>query len=462
MNYITRTCQFSLNYPVYRLKNLTVWIPLAKKEHTPSNENLFERIEAMKDLFRIIYLALVISAVPVGSILVANSLHADGPTTSLGSRVSAPVVDRHHVVHLTQDGMTAGRVVAIDSVSKSQSPLSNVDVFFVQNGVVAKQTLTDDDGQFVVDGLAPGSYSFVAASAKGFAAYGLLVKPYEAGAEGATIFAPTVSPRFVALRSLVEKYLPVEVADELAAGEIPTSFASDVEVPRGANRVQLQGGELRGSLASLTSGQVVGGAHIALIQQDKVVAETTADAEGKFSISGVAPGAYDFVAAGPSGIAAVGFEAVGDQEPVPASVIANAPSEEAAKQEVVDQVKQQEGVEEVLEVVVTPAGDSAAVADQVQAACDACGGEVIVSDSFSFDGMPIEQCGGAVGCGACAGSYGCGCESDYYGGGGGGGAYGMYGPLANLAQLALAGWIISELVDDNDNNVILPPVSPNN
>ena len=87
-----------------------------------------------------------------------------------------------------------------------------------------------------------------------------------------------------------------------------------------------------------------------------------------------------------------------------------------------------------------------------------CGAEVIVSDSFSFDGMPLENCGGAVGCGACAGSCGCGDDAGYYGGGGGG-AYGMYGPLANLAQLALAGWIISELVDDDNPNVP-PPVSP--
>ena len=418
----------------------------------------------MKDLLRILQIAFAVCALPVVATLVANTVMADASfSPGVGAVVpSAAVADRNHVVHLTQDGLATGLVVAIDAVSKSQSPLSNVDVFFVQNGAIAKHTLTDDDGQFMIDGLAPGAYSFVAASAKGFAAYGLLVKPYEAGAEQRAVFAPTVSPRFQSLRSLVEKYLPSEVVAGIAESEIPTTLTSETDIPRGANRVRLNAGVLQGSLASLVSGQVVAGAHVALIQQDKILAETTADAEGKFAFPEIEPGAYDFVAAGPSVFAAVGFEAVQDQDPVANSVIEQAQVEEAAKQAAVDEISKQEGVEEVLEVVVTPAGDHAVVSDQLQAACDACGGEVIVSDSFSFDGMPLEQCGGAVGCGACAGSCGCGEDSGYYGGGGGGN-YGMYGPLASFAQLALAGWIISELVDDDDNNnVIIPPVSPNN
>ena len=279
----------------------------------------------MNDFFRVLKLALTVCALPVIAVLVASSIQADSGVAS-GSggppAISNYALDRNHVVFLTRDGLTTGQVVAIDSVSKSQSPLGGVDVFFVQRGVVAKHTLTDLDGKFVIDGLSPGAYSFVAASAKGFAAYGLLVKPFEEGAPADEIFAPAVSPRFQALRLIVEKYLPTEVADSLAEPEIPTTLRNEAEIPRGANRVKLQSGVLTGSLSSLVDGQSIADAHVALIQQDHLVAETTSDAEGNFAFSDVKPGAYDFVAVCPTAIAAVGFEAVQDpaqptaQEPV--------------------------------------------------------------------------------------------------------------------------------------------------
>jgi hypothetical protein len=208
----------------------------------------------------------------------------------------------------------------------------------------------------------------------------------------------------------------------------------------------------------------VADAHIVLIQHDAVVAETTCGADGKFTFSGVEPGAYDFVAAGPTAFAAVGFEAVaGVQEPAAQEPAAQEPAaDQAGEPEALD-----EPVQERFDVAVTPAADAPVMLDQVDFASDACGGEIVTADSSILSGSPIEMCGDAIGCGACAGSCGCGWDTGYYGGGGGyGGFGGMFGGLADLAQLAIAGWVITELIDEIDfndnNNPNLPPVSPNN
>lgn len=365
------------------------------------------------------------------------------------------LAQRSHVVALNQDGLVTGRIVAIDAPSKTLSPLSEINIYFVQNGSIARSTKTNVDGQFTVDGLEPGAYSFVGSSAKGFLAYGIIVKPYDATSELSKfqLVAPAVSPRFVALKEIVDKYLPRKSGVLQQETEIQTSLEIDSEFAQGANLVAIKNGNLVGSVRSIVAGRELAGTRIFLVQNDKVMAESKANEQGSFEINGVEPGVYDFVAVGTAGFAAAGFQAVVQDE-----VVTNA-----------QQVVQGTQVIEVqpvpadeLNTVLTPPTDGVVVADQVGQANELSGGPVAIGDGYAGDAL--ETCGEEIGCGAAGGSCGCGEDSGYYGGGGGGccGGGGGFGGLGNLAGALIAGWVITELANNNNDNNPNPPapVSP--
>ena len=100
----------------------------------------------------------------------------------------------------------------------------------------------------------------------------------------------------------------------------------------GANRIKLQNGNLVGSITPLF-GEVaaVEGTNVHIIQNDKQVAQVQADVNGAFSVADLEPGIYDFVAAGPTGIAAVSFQAIdaegqisADSDEIPVSIMPSA------------------------------------------------------------------------------------------------------------------------------------------
>ncbi len=355
---------------------------------------------------------------------------------------------RSHIVALNQDGLVAGRIVAIDAASKTQSPLSEVNVHFVQNGSIVRSTKTNSDGQFTVDGLVPGAYSFVGSSAKGFLAYGIIVKPFDAVAEQSKfqLVAPAVSPRFVALKEIVDKYLPRKSGVLQQELEIQTSLEIDSEFAQGANLVAIKNGNLVGSVRSIVTGQELAGTRIFLVQNDKVMAESKANEQGSFEINDVEPGVYDFVAVGSAGFAAAGFQAVAQDELAPNTNVAPA-----------TQITEVQPVPaDGLNTVLTPPTDGVVVADQVESANE-LGGPVAVGDEFA-DGS-LETCGDEIGCGAAEESCGCGQDSGYCGGGCGGGG-GIGGGWGGLASALIAGWVITELADNNNNNNNPNPPTP--
>jgi hypothetical protein len=367
---------------------------------------------------------------------------------------------RRHVVSATQDGLVVGRVVAFDGPSKVQSPLSGVSIYFVRNGSVVRNVATNSDGRFTVDGLEPGPYAFIGSSAKGFVAYGVVVKPYDAEATAeATEFemiAPAVSPRFVALRQIVDKFMPRKAGVLNQPAEIKTSLEATEEVAAGANRVLVRDGKLVGTVRSLMIAQELADTRVFLIQNDETVANAVTNDQGSFEFTGVEPGVYDFVAIGTAGFAAIGLNAV-KQEPQAISV--------ATIQDEVKAPGQDKAVES-LDAVMTPADNSQVVVEQVEHAEDLNGAEV-VSDDSSVTGDPLDECGEEIGCGAAAGSCGCGYEEDYFGGCGGGGCCqaGGFGGFGHLLEAALAAWVITELIDENDDddNPNNPgPISPAN
>lgn len=329
---------------------------------------------------------------------------------------------RNHLVSIDQDGVVRGRVVA--AADRGLTGLENMKVFFVRNGEIASQVYTRGDGSFEAIGLKEGVYSFVATGGKGFAAFGLRLTAEPNQLTNNLIEVGTASPRFEKVLEILGEKLPAQVV----AGIVPVN--ETVPAP-GANRVQLDGGNLVGSLTSF--GASVAGATVSLVRNGEKVGETVADESGNFSVSDLEPGIYEFVATGGSGVAVLSFEAV-EQDSVVSDGVASFDTAVPAQS---------------MDVAMTAPGDQMIVNDQFGYACDSCNSVATYSEPYAYTGTSV-GCG--VAAGGCCGSAGnWGGYSSCCGGGGMGGAFGGgMGGLAGIAKFAILGWILTELFNEID------------
>jgi hypothetical protein len=335
-------------------------------------------------------------------------------------------VARVHTVALNSSGAVEGRVAAMNA--NGTQGIADLTVYFLSNGKVADQTKTSADGSFRVSGLKEGNYSFVATGENGFAAYGVQVVGETAGVSN-TMEAAAVAPNFAAVKQILNDNLPSQVATEIVANVVD----EDAKPLVGANRVALVEGKLVGNVRSLVTSDNAG-ATVHILKGDKKVASVEANENGSFSVSDLEPGVYGFVATGPSGFAALSFEAVQDENAeIPVAI---APA--------FQDVMFDGGYAPSLDV------------------CTTCGTDVgYADDSIVYDSAPVMQefapveyagesigCGGA--CGATCGS--CGNMSNYSAGscggccGSGGGGLLRGGRLfggAGLGRLLLLGGAIA-------------------
>lgn len=352
--------------------------------------------------------------------------------------IETPVVEsnigvaRVHTVALNASGAFEGRVASVDA--KGAVGIADLSVYFMRNGKVVQETTTSANGTFRVEGLGEGNYSFVATGDKGFAAYGVRVVGETAGVEN-VMEAAAVAPGVAAVKQLLDENVSTEVA------QIATE--SDSAKLVGANRVNLVDGKLVGSVNSLV-GTAVEGTQVYILNGDQKVAEAKTDAQGNFALSNMKPGFYNFVATGPSGFAAVGFEAI-----------------------------EQSATAVEIPVSFTPAtlqdfgyGNSLDV-------CTTCGtdvgyssGDIVYDSSPAYQEFaPVEYAGESIGCGgSCGAACGsCGNFSGFSGGacggcGGGGGLLGggrLFGGagLGRLGRIALLSGAVVGIVaiaDDDD------------
>ena len=347
-------------------------------------------------------------------------------------------VTRVHEVALNSSGAIEGRVASMDA--QGTEGIADLSVYFMSNGKVVQETVTSSDGSFRVEGLSEGNYSFVASGENGFAAYGVKVVGETAGIDN-VMEASAVAPGVEAVRQILDNNLSEEVA------EVATSSEDAAVV--GANRVNLVDGKLVGTVRSLNNVSVEG-TLVHILSGDKQIAKVETDENGSFSIADFTPGIYSFVSTGPSGYAAVSFEAVNETTADVEIPVAFSPA--AAIQEL--------GFANSLDV------------------CTTCGGGAdagFISNDIVYDSAPVYQesfspveyasesigCGGA--CGATCGS--CGNFSSFSGGGsccggGGGRLFGgrLFGGngLGRLGRLALIGGtiggIVAIAVDDDSND----------
>ena len=426
----------------------------------------------MKNKWKMVRLAAFLFALPL-AVTAAASAHQmladdaviDPTAVSAQSDALNPFAStRLHTVSLNRAGQVEGRVATFQSDGHVAEGLSKLKVSFVQDGEIVQEAFTDEDGAFAIDGLAEGAYSFVATGQTGFAAYGVRVVPFDGKSGVNAMEAAAVSPNFTAVKTILQKYLPSEVSGEILAA----TENVQVENMVGSNRIRLNDGQLSGRvLPMFGETKIVDGTTIHVIENDQQVAEVTVGSDGLFSVPDLEPGVYDFVAAGPSGFAAVSFEAIAqdsevgmigdsvltDTDEIPVSIPA---AQDFVDSGYVDGGYIDGGYSDSLDVCLTCQQDAGFVGDQF----DYAGTEIYDDSYIGYDSSPIEYVGESVGCGCAAGGS-CGSCGSYSGvrnscggscGGGGGGGRLFGGRLGIGGLLGLGGLAagIVGIADDGD------------
>ena len=462
----------------------------------------------MKSKWKNVKLGLMLFALPLMATAgaTAHQLMVDGTPISINVETESVATSkaiglaRVHTVALNRNGAIEGRIASIND--GNNSGISALKVYFVQNGKVVRQTVTNENGSFVATDIPEGAYSFVATGENGFAAYGVQVVADNTGTYDNVMEAAAVSPNFASVKKILNENLPQEVASEIL-----TTQTNDQRIV-GSNRVLLKDGKLQGSVVALLGdSHAVKGTYVHILQNQQEIAEVQADDAGTFMVADLEPGVYDFVAAGPSGFAAVSFEAVQEEDSVladtdelPVSVEPGAiePSVEPGMVEpgfiVADPITYQDaipadipfdaGYSDSLDVCMTCQQDAGFVTDQVAYAGESYVDPGYVDQGYVDQGLvydsPIEYASEAVGCGCAAGGS-CGTASNFtefsscnscnacnacggqrrglfagLRGGAGGGLLG--GGLGRILLLGgLAGGIVAIADDDSDGN---SPVNP--
>ena len=409
----------------------------------------------MKNKWKSIRLGAMLFALPIVATAAAsaNQWMIENAPIAQSSDISATFdsinVKRNHTISLNDSGNVEGRLATIESGSKANG-LSGLQVFLIQDGKVQSEAKTDADGLFSLAAVESGVYSFVATGENGFAAYGVRVVESTGDTSLNLIEAAAVSPQTAVVKQLLGGQLPAKVADAVLENATVSEVASNVI---GSNKVTLKNGTLVGNVIPML-GEVssANGTSVYIIKDNQQVAEAVTDASGSFSVSDLEPGVYDFVAAGPTGFAAVGFEAVpevqtaaiaADTDEIPVALVSY----------------QDYGFDDAagsLDVCTTCQGDGGFVSDQIS-----YGGDEIIYE----DASPIEYGGESVGCGCASGGC-CGAAESYSSfnscnscnsccGGGGGRLGGLFAGGSNIRRLALLGGIATAIavsIDDDESS----------
>ena len=434
----------------------------------------------MKNKWKSIRLGAMLFALPVVATAAASAnqwMIENAPmaiSTELTASFDTINAKRNHTISLNESGNVEGRIATIEAGSKANG-LSDLQVFLISDGEVKHETKSDSDGLFSLTGVDAGVYSFVATGKNGFAAYGVRVVENGVDSSINLIEAAAVSPNTSVVKQLMDGELPMEVASAVLENATVSETASNTV---GSNKVTLTDGTLVGHVIPMLGDvSAANGTSVYIIQDNQQVAEAQTDASGSFSVDDLEPGVYDFVAAGPTGFAAVSFEAVQqsdvasvatDNNEIPVS-IEPAP---IAYQDFTD-------ASSSLDVCTTCQADTGFAQDI------SYGGDEIVygGDQIVYgDSAPIEYAGESIGCGSAAGGS-CGAVENFSGfnscsscntcggtsggglfarGGGGGGLFGGSGGGllggSRFARLALLGAAVAIPVavasGDDDDDVI--------
>jgi len=362
------------------------------------------------------------------------------------ANASAIPADRSHMLIADENGDLTGQIVKFDSAAKGMK------VFFVRNGSIVKNAITDGNGYFEVSGLEAGPYTFVAGGSQGFVAHGAWVTTGVVGAGEQIISMHTaaISPTFEKVAEFIKTHQP---GSSVVLNPNQDVDAMELSAIEGGNRIQItQAGVLEGRLIALpqklsekldfdgTSAQLT---H----HKTQETVEVEIQSDGSFAIADFKPGIYDLVASGPHGMAAISFEAVEWQN----ALTENGPG--------IFQASFSNGQLfhrwcRRLDVCMAPAIDCGIVQEQLVYADQCC--NKVVEEVVYEEPLPVEDI-----CSSCATGCNTGCGGGGgYGGGGGGAVAGFGGDWGGIVGAALGAWVLTEAFNNSNNNnrVIQPPV----
>ncbi|MEE3370974.1 MAG: hypothetical protein VX346_16675 [Planctomycetota bacterium] len=300
---------------------------------------------------------------------------------------------RTHRIRLNANGEFTGQLAMLEGKTAKPVPIHDLEIILVKRELVVQRLRPQANGQFKSRGLDPGVYDLIATGPEGFAAFSFQLLPaiienMLPEEDGPLMQVPNVlsinalvvpSRDAVALREIINIYVPKtnpslhpdeppreQLPPEVLELENNVDAEEDEEAVTAAttlrwHRVRLHSeGILIGRVRRLhrRSGRSleVANNRVFLLRENRVVSETTATKQGVFQFESVKPGIYSIAAAGSSGFAAFGFEAVRDEMQASESQ-----PQDAEPQEISEPSSDPEGATETADAAVLDALDFAVV-----------------------------------------------------------------------------------------------------
>ena len=367
---------------------------------------------------------------------IAPSLMADEsiPAVSISNGSSLNQLFNKQWVCLTKEGSIDGSLVQL--VGNDKTPLAGLPVSLVRDGEVAHSAVADNAGSFKFVNVKTGSYSLVTRTNESIAAFSLQVLDAENTHLDSTVEVRVVRPAGMKVKEILR-------SQTLPAYAVRTELPQVSKDPLGDSRsfsksqfVKLDAnGKLVGQLGSVLPSADMSDMVVYVLKNGEEVAKAISDKQGNFSISGLRPGVYGFVAAGNSGFAATSFQLVDNAS---ASIAADGSRFVSNMLDACGQMN----------VEVVQCCEVAVCEQPVQTVV-----ETVVQSPIDPGVVPVDNCGSASTCG-CGGGFGGG----FGGGGAGGGGLGRGG--LGLGGLAAIGGLTALGIIAADNNNDAPVVSP--
>ena len=338
-------------------------------------------------------------------------------------------------VCLDKEGSIDGSLVQLVGIDKA--PLAGLPVSLVRDGEVAYSALADDVGSFKFENVKTGSYSLVTRTNESIAAFSLQVLGAENTHLSSSVEVRVVRPAGMKVKEILRSQTLPTYAVRAELPQVSKDPLGDSRSFSKSHFVKLDSnGKLTGQLGSVLPSADMSEMVVYVLKNGEEVAKAIPDKQGKFSINGLRPGVYGFVAAGYSGFAATSFQLV---DTASASIGTDGSRFVSSIHDACGQMNVE--VVQCCEVAVCEQPVQTIVETIVQSPVDPCA-------------VPVDQCGSASTCG-CGGGFGGG-----FGGGGGGGGGLFGGGRIGLGGLAAIGGLTALGIIAADNNNDAPVVSP--
>ena len=377
---------------------------------------------------------------------VAPSLMADDSIAAAqaNSSTSLNQLFSKQWVRLDSENSITGSLVQLAESEKE--PLAGLPVSLVRDGEIAYSALADDKGSFKFEDVRTGSYSLVTRTNESIAAFSLQVLDASNSHLSSSVEVRVVRPAGSKVKEILRaQALPTYPVPNLKAVELSKDPLGDSRSFSKSHLVKMDAnGKLSGQLASVATSADMGDMFVYVLKNGEEVARAKTDKSGKFSVEGLRPGVYGFIAAGDSGFAATSFQLVGSAKAGDATASLGADgSRLISTSSIVDACGQ-------MNVEVVQCCEVVCCEQPVVQTIEIVQAPVV-------EEVVVDECGVAPTCG-CGGGWGGGGGS--FGGGGGGGRGGLgIGGIAGLAGLGLGiGALIAANDDNNDAPNVLSPI----